>query len=129
MLPMSRHPDPVGAYRQAVAENRPPAQIIRAARECPELSLDESMPALLATASPSDNLFERSAERWVQRYRSELEHPPDEREVALIRSALATLPGYDSTAAIGADALEALLELRGMDYARNAVMRFIDRLL
>ena len=87
------------------------------------------MPALLATASRSDNLFERSAERWVQRYRSELEDPPDEREVALIIGALATLPGYDSTAAIGAEALGALLELRGMEYARSAVARFIDRLL
>jgi hypothetical protein len=125
---MSRHPDPVGAYRQAVSENRPPAQIIRAARECPALSLDESVPALLATASRSDDLFERAAERWVKRYRSELERPPDEREVALIRGALAALPGYDSTAAIGADALERLLELRGMDYGRAAVVRWIERL-
>lgn len=125
---MSAHPDPVGAYRQAVAENRPPVAIIRAARRCEGLSLDEAMPALLATVSRSDDLFERSAKAWVERYRHELDRPPDEREIGLVRGALLTLPGYDTTAAIGADALMQLLELRGLDYARSAVVRWVERL-
>lgn len=102
---MSTHPDPVGAYRQAVERGEPPAKIIRAARLCRGLSLEDAMPALLATTSRSDDLFDHWAARWVERYRREFDRPADEREAALVRAALATLPGHDTTAAIAADAL------------------------
>jgi len=125
---MSARPDPLGAYRQAVAEARAPAAIIRAARLCSGLSLDDAMPALLATASRSDDLFDRWAAQWVKRYRQEFDPKPDEREVALVEGALRALPGFDTTAAIAADALAQFLELRGMDYGRAAVVRFSDRL-
>ncbi len=125
---MSAHPDPVGAYRQAVERGEPPAKIIRAARLCRGLSLEDAMPALLATTSRSDDLFDHWAARWVERYRRELDRKPDDGEVALVEGALRALPGYDTTAAIAADALAQLLELRGMDYARSAVVRWVDRL-
>lgn len=125
---MSRHPDPVGAYRQAVASGAPPAKILTAARLCDGLAVDDAMPALLATVSRSDDLFERSAEAWVERYKREFDPPADEREVALVHAALATLPGYDTTAAIAADTLAQLLELRGMEFARAAVVRWVDLL-
>jgi hypothetical protein len=126
---MSSHPDPVGAYRQAVEERQRPMQIVEAARRCPQLSVDEAMPALLAlTDHRSNNLFERTAERWIERYESEINPTPSNGELALIRGAIATLPGWDATAGVGAEALERLLELRGMEFARAAVVRWIERL-
>jgi hypothetical protein len=122
------HRDPLGDYRQVVARGRPPAAIIEAARRCRELSVEDATPALLAMASRSDDLFDRAVERWVARYHTELEETPDERELALVRGALSALPGLDTTAAVGADALAQLFELRGMDYARAAVLRFIHQL-
>lgn len=50
--PVTGHPDPVGAYRQAVERGEPPVKILRAARECQELSLEEAVPALLAMTKP-----------------------------------------------------------------------------
>lgn len=126
---MSAHPDPLGAYRQAVAQRQPPVEILRAARRCPQLTIDDAMPALLAlTTRSSDDLFNRAVGRWVARYADETPDPPDDRELALTRSALLALPGYDTTAAIAADALAQLLEQRGLDCARAAMLRFIDGL-
>lgn len=126
---MGEHPDPVGAYRQVVAERGRPNQILDAARRCPHLSLDEAVPALLAlTNYRGRNLYERTVERWIERYRRELDPMPSDGELALIRGALATLPGWDVTASVGAETLGRLLDLRGMDYARDAVARWAERL-
>ena len=125
---MSGHPDPVGAYRQTVEEGARPQQIVEAARQCPHLSIDEAMPALLAlTDHRSNNLFERTARRWVQRYEREVEPVPSDAELGLLRAALATLPGWDATAGVGAETLAALLDLRGLGYARSAVLRWAER--
>jgi hypothetical protein len=126
---VSGHPDPLGAYRQAVEERRRPHVILGAARRCPHLSLDEAMPALLAlTDHHSNNLFERTTQRWVERFEREVDPAPSEGEVALLRAALATLPGWNATAGVGAETLAQLLDLRGMDYARLAVLRWAERL-
>lgn len=126
---MSEQPDPVGAYRQAVAQRERPTRIIAAARRCAHLSVDEAMPALLAlTDHRSNNLYERAAARWVDRYAGEINPPPTDGEIVLIRGALAALPDWDATAGVGAEALERLLELRGLEYARASVAAWIDRL-
>lgn len=126
---MSSHPDPVGAYRQAVEERQRPMQIIEAARRCSHLSVDEAMPALLAlTDHRSNRLYERTAERWVDRYHHEIAPNASDGELALLRGALASMQDWNATAGVGAEALGRLLDLRGLDYARAAVLRWIERL-
>jgi hypothetical protein len=126
---MSSHPDPVGAYRQAVEERQRPNQIVDAARRCPDLSVDDAMPALLAlTDHRSNRLYERTAERWVERYQREVAPNASEGELALLRGALATMQDWNATAGVGADALARLLELRGLDYAHTVLLRWIERL-
>lgn len=126
---MSAHPDTLGAYRQAVARREPPVEILRAARRCPRLSVDDAMPALLAlTTHSSNDLFNRAVDRWIARYADETPDAPDNRELALTRTALLALFGCDATAAIAADALVHRLEQRGLDYARAAVVGWADEL-
>lgn len=126
---MSEHPDPVGAYRQLVAEHGRSNQILAAARRCPHLSVDEAMPALLALTDYHErNLYQRTVERWIERYRREFDPMPSDGELALIRGAFATLPAWDLRARVGAETLGHLLDLRGLDYACGAIARWADRL-
>ena len=126
---MSERRDPVDAYRRAVAEGRRGKHLLEAARRCPELSVDDAMPVVLAlTDHRTNNLYERTSERWLQRFSGELDPPPSEGEVELLRGALASLPSWNETSRVGAEALERLLELRGLDFARAAVAEWTKRL-
>lgn len=101
--------DPRDSYRRAIVAGTP-REIVAAAHRCPTLSVEEALPALVALLSKGA-VYDRAVERWVRWF--EPETATDEREVGLIRAALESLKGVDATAAVGADALMQLMDIRG----------------